>query len=119
MESILEEDQERLDKELHSRGGGLNSLDNSVARIAMKLTVKTTILKDEDKPVADEKEEEEDALPALPKVETLKIDDTKVEDTSSTTEDKGEVVSSGREFLMLRQTRRMGMTMMNRFPLAI
>ena len=94
VESILEEDQERLDKELHSRGGGLNSLDNSVARIAMKLTVKTTILKEEDKPVADEKEEE-DAPPALPKVETLKIDDSKVEDTNSTAKDKGEVVSSG------------------------
>ena len=89
VESILEEDQERLNKELHSRGGGLNSLDNSVARIAMKLTVKTTILKEEDKPVVEEKEKD-DAPPALPKVETLKI-----EDTSSSTKDKDEDVSSG------------------------
>lgn len=116
VESILEEDEERLNKELHSRGGGLNSLDNSIARVAMGLSVKSTIVQEATTPTSgsnfsgnssngggdegDGKKAEgrEHDVPSLPKVETLKIDENN-DGSSIKPKSKGGVVKNVADIL--------------------
>jgi len=91
VESILEEDGERLNKLLRGRSGALSSLDNSIARVAMELSVKSTIRVEDEgvasSPVVTSPKvaiADDEKVPDIPKVEDSnnKIENEKKKETN-------------------------------------